>query len=32
MAMIRKGQVAGAPANNMKDQHEFFAALFSAAA
>ncbi|QRM33705.1 IS6 family transposase [Microvirga sp. VF16] len=32
MAMIRKGQVAIAPANDMKAQRDFIAALFSAAA
>ncbi len=31
MAMIRKGQVASAPANDMKAQRDFIAALFSAA-
>ncbi|WP_414476014.1 IS6 family transposase [Microvirga sp. M2] len=32
MAMIRKGQVVSAPANDMGAQHDFIAALFSAAA
>jgi transposase, IS6 family len=32
MAMIRKGQVAIAPANDMKAQSNFIAALFSVAA
>ena len=32
MAMIRKGQVAIAPANDMKAQSDFITALFSAAA
>jgi hypothetical protein len=32
MAMIRKGQVANAPANDMRAQSDFIAALFSAAA
>jgi transposase, IS6 family len=32
MALIRKGQVASAPANDMKAQSDFIAALFSAAA
>jgi transposase-like protein len=32
MAMVRKGQVASTPANDMKDQRDFIAALFSAAA
>jgi IS6 family transposase len=32
MAMVRKGQVAIAPANNMKAQSDFIAALFSSAA
>jgi transposase-like protein len=32
MAMIRKGQVASAPANDMRAQSEFIAGLFSAAA
>jgi transposase-like protein len=32
MAMIRKGQVASAPANDMRPQSEFIAGLFSAAA
>jgi transposase-like protein len=31
-AMIRKGQVASAPANDMKAQSDFITALFSAAA
>ena len=32
MAMIRKGQVAVAPANDMKAQSDFIAGLFNAAA
>ena len=32
MAMIRKGQVVGAPANDMSAQRDFIATLFSAAA
>ncbi len=32
MAMIRKGHVVSAPANDMGTQHDFIAALFSAAA
>jgi transposase-like protein len=32
IAMIRKGQVASVPANDMRAQSEFIAALFSAAA
>ena len=32
MALIRKGQVAIAPANDMKAQGNFIAALFSVAA
>jgi transposase, IS6 family len=32
MAMIRKGQVVGAPANDMKAQNDFIAALFGTAA
>jgi transposase-like protein len=32
MAMIRKGQVVSAPANDMGAQHDFTAALFSTAA
>ena len=32
MAMIRKGQVASAPANDMQAQCDFIATLFSAAA
>jgi transposase-like protein len=32
MAMIRKGQVAITPANNMKAQSDFIAALFGVAA
>ena len=32
MAMIRKNQVASAPANDMRAQHEFIAALFGVAA
>jgi transposase, IS6 family len=32
MAMIRKGQVVGAPANNMGAQRDFIAALFGVAA
>jgi transposase, IS6 family len=32
IAMIRKGQVASAPANDMKAQRDFIAALFIAAA
>jgi hypothetical protein len=32
MAMIRKGQVVIAPANDMKAQSDFIAALFSVAA
>jgi IS6 family transposase len=31
MAMIRKGQVASAPGNDMRAQSDFIAALFSAA-
>jgi transposase, IS6 family len=32
MAMIRKGQVVSAPANDMRAQHDFIAALRTAAA
>jgi hypothetical protein len=32
MSMIRKGQVVGAPANDMKAQSNFIAALFRVAA
>jgi len=32
MAMVRKSQVATAPANDMRAQRDFIAALFSAAA
>jgi IS6 family transposase len=32
MAMVRKGQVVIAPANDMRAQREFIAALFGAAA
>ena len=32
MAMVRKGQVASVPANDMKAQSDFIAALFSAVA
>jgi IS6 family transposase len=32
MAMIRKGQVESAPANDMKARSDFIAALFSVAA
>jgi hypothetical protein len=32
MAMIRKGQVVGAPANDMGSQRDFIATLFAAAA
>jgi transposase-like protein len=32
MALIRKGQVVSAPANDMGAQHDFIAAVFSAAA
>jgi transposase, IS6 family len=32
MAMIRKGQVVGAPANDMGTQRDFIAILFGAAA
>jgi hypothetical protein len=32
MAMIRKGQVAGAPANDMGAQRDFIAVLFGIAA
>jgi transposase, IS6 family len=32
MAMVRKGQVASVPANDMKAQSDFIAALFNATA